>query len=207
MLHSRIYCFKLTFLAQVFTDHVSWRWYVFCLGSTPKGLTDSPFIGVSSSICKLNLLDDTARKCLPISVRPTGAVGFALLFFFLHLNPHQGKTFREHVQQFDFIGLFLIIGGVVLLLLGFNFGETNCKCQSIRATIRVLTVSSLGATPQCIATLAIGVCLLFVAFVYELFTKRSPVLPPRLFKVRCVHSPTQVNLDSHCRRRARQLFS
>ncbi|KAL1947869.1 hypothetical protein VTO73DRAFT_13593 [Trametes versicolor] len=105
------------------------------------------------------------RWCFFINL-PTGAVGFALLFFFLHLNPHQGKTFREHVQQFDFIGLFLIIGGVVLLLLGFNFGETN------------------WATPQCIATLAIGVCLLFVAFVYELFTKRSPVLPPRLFKTR-----------------------
>ncbi|OJT06143.1 hypothetical protein TRAPUB_3078 [Trametes pubescens] len=97
---------------------------------------------------------------------PTGGVGFALLFFFLRLNPHQGKTFREHVQQFDFIGLALIIAGVVLLLLGFNFSESS------------------WATPQCIAPLAIGVTLLVVAFVYELFTKRSPILPPRLFKTR-----------------------
>lgn len=68
----------------------------FLLGIDVGLTTDFPFTGVSSSICKLNPLEDTARKCLPKFVRPTGAVGFALLFFFLHLNPHQGKTFREH---------------------------------------------------------------------------------------------------------------
>ncbi|KAI0637000.1 MFS amino acid permease [Trametes polyzona] len=105
------------------------------------------------------------RWCFFINL-PTGGAGFVLLFFFLHLNPHQGKTFREHVQQFDFVGLALIIAGVVLILLGFNFSETS------------------WSTPQCIAPLAVGVSLLIVAFVHELFTKRSPILPPRLFKTR-----------------------
>ncbi|KAI0374864.1 MFS amino acid permease [Pilatotrama ljubarskyi] len=105
------------------------------------------------------------RWCFFINL-PTGGVGFTLLFFFLHLNPHRGKTFREHVQQFDFTGLFLIIAGVILILLGFNFSETS------------------WSSPQCIAPLAIGVVLLIVATVNELWTKRSAIIPPRLFKTR-----------------------
>ncbi|KAI0362066.1 MFS amino acid permease [Trametes cingulata] len=105
------------------------------------------------------------RWCFFINL-PTGGLGFALLFFFLHLNPHHGKTFREHVQQFDFSGLFLIIAGVVLLLLGFNFSESS------------------WSSPQCIAPLVIGIVLLIVASVNELYTKRSPIIPPRLFKTR-----------------------
>jgi hypothetical protein len=58
---------------------------------------------------------------------PTGGVAAAILFFFLNLNPHQGRSFREHVSDFDFLGLGLIVSGVVCLLIGFNSGETNCK--------------------------------------------------------------------------------
>lgn len=50
-----------------------------------------------------------------------------LLFFFLHLNPTtQTKTFRQHVADFDFVGLFLIIAGVVCVLIGFNESSTSC---------------------------------------------------------------------------------
>ncbi|KAI9064407.1 MFS amino acid permease [Trametes sanguinea] len=105
------------------------------------------------------------RWCFFINL-PTGGVGFALLFFFLHLNPHHGRTFREHVAEFDFVGLFLIIAGIVLILLGFNFSETS------------------WSTAQTIAPLVIGVVILIIASVNELFTKRSPILPPRLFKTR-----------------------
>ena len=59
--------------------------------------------------------------------RPTGGVGFALLFFFLNLNPHHGRTWREHVRDFDFIGLTAIVAGVVLILVGFNFSESSCQ--------------------------------------------------------------------------------
>ncbi|KAH9901357.1 MFS amino acid permease [Cubamyces lactineus] len=105
------------------------------------------------------------RWCFFINL-PTGGVGFALLFFFLNLNPHQGKTLREHVAQFDFLGLFLIIVGVVLILLGFNFSETS------------------WSTARCIAPLVVGICVLIAASFNELYTKRSPILPPRLFKTR-----------------------
>ena len=62
--------------------------------------------------------------------RPTGGVGAAILFFFLHLNPHHGRSWSEHIREFDFVGLFLLIGGIVLVLLGFNFSETACASVS-----------------------------------------------------------------------------
>ncbi|KAI0082659.1 MFS general substrate transporter [Panus rudis PR-1116 ss-1] len=105
------------------------------------------------------------RWCFFINL-PTGGVAFALLFFFLNLNPHQGKTLRQHAAEFDFIGLLLIVIGVVLILIGFNYSETD------------------WSTPQTIAPLAIGVALLLVAAVNEFMTKRSPIIPPRLFRVR-----------------------
>ncbi|KAI0807335.1 MFS amino acid permease [Fomes fomentarius] len=106
------------------------------------------------------------RWCFFINL-PTGGVGFLLLLFFLNLNPHHGRTLREHVRDFDFVGLFTIVAGVVLILLGFNFSETS------------------WATPQCIAPLVIGCILLILASVNELLLKtRSPIVPPRLFKTR-----------------------
>ncbi|EMD38555.1 hypothetical protein CERSUDRAFT_135443 [Gelatoporia subvermispora B] len=107
----------------------------------------------------------TWRWCFFINL-PTGGLAFALLFFFLNLNPHKGRSLKEHVAEFDFVGLFLIIGGVVLLLIGFNFSETS------------------WGTPQTIAPIAIGVSLLIAASINELTTKRSPIVPPRLFKTR-----------------------
>ncbi|CCM02092.1 uncharacterized protein FIBRA_04169 [Fibroporia radiculosa] len=105
------------------------------------------------------------RWCFFINL-PTGGLAFAVLYMFLNLNPHQGKTFREHISVFDFAGLALIMGGVVCLLIGFNFSETS---WSSAATI---------------APLVIGFVLLILAAVNELFTSRSPIVPPRLFKVR-----------------------
>ena len=61
---------------------------------------------------------------------PTGGIAAALLFFFLNLNPHHGRTIREHIAELDFLGLVLIVSGVVCLLLGFNFSETSCECLS-----------------------------------------------------------------------------
>ncbi|KAJ7211917.1 major facilitator superfamily domain-containing protein [Mycena haematopus] len=105
------------------------------------------------------------RWCFWINL-PTGGLAGLLLFFFLNLNPHHGKTFREHVREFDFLGLFLFIGGVVCLLLGFNQSQNGWGKP---ATIGLLVAGCV--------TLAIGV-------VVELWTDRSPIIPPRLFKTR-----------------------
>lgn len=69
------------------------------------------------------------RWCFFINL-PTGGFAAAILFFFLNLNPHKGRSFKEHAADFDFVGLGLIVAGVVCLLLGFNSGETNCKFPS-----------------------------------------------------------------------------
>ncbi|KII88358.1 hypothetical protein PLICRDRAFT_41528 [Plicaturopsis crispa FD-325 SS-3] len=107
----------------------------------------------------------TWRWCFWINL-PTGGVAAAILFFFLNLNPHQGRTFREHVADFDFVGLGLLIAGVVCLLIGFNNSETS------------------WSTPSTIALLTVGGVLLVVAAVNEIYTNRSPIIPPRLFKTR-----------------------
>ncbi|SJL00547.1 related to multidrug resistance proteins [Armillaria ostoyae] len=64
------------------------------------------------------------RWCFWINL-PTGGVAALILFFFLNLNPHPGRTLREHTREFDFMGLGLIVAGVVCLLIGFNFSEAS----------------------------------------------------------------------------------
>ncbi|KDR73516.1 hypothetical protein GALMADRAFT_614600 [Galerina marginata CBS 339.88] len=105
------------------------------------------------------------RWCFFINL-PTGGVAAAILFFFLNLNPHQGRSLRQHVNEFDFVGLFLIVGGIVLLLLGFNESETSWSSR------------------ETIALLVVGCACLIAGAVNEAFTTRSPIVPPRLFKTR-----------------------
>jgi hypothetical protein len=81
--------------------------------------------------------------------QPIGAIPAAIIFFFLKVNPVQKKPLRQHVTEFDFIGLFTIMVGVALVILGFNEGE-----------------SDWGA-PLTIAALAVGVGLLVVGAINE----------------------------------------
>jgi membrane-bound ClpP family serine protease len=115
----------------------------------------------------LQLLTDRVswRWCFYINL-PTGGVAIALLVFFLKLNPHKRRSFRDHMSDFDFIGLFLMIGGVVCLLIGLNNGTTS---WSSAETIALVTVGSV---------------MLVSAGFYESITTRSPILPPRLFHTR-----------------------
>ncbi|KAH7929621.1 MFS general substrate transporter [Leucogyrophana mollusca] len=105
------------------------------------------------------------RWCFFINL-PTGGVAGALLFFFLNLNPHQKKPVRDYVREFDFIGLFSFIGGVVCLLVGFNFSQTS------------------WSSPKTIALLTVGGVLLVAGAINEVFTTRSAIIPARLFKTR-----------------------
>ncbi|ETW86054.1 MFS amino acid permease [Heterobasidion irregulare TC 32-1] len=105
------------------------------------------------------------RWCFFINL-PTGGIASAILFFFLNLNPHHGMSLRQHIQQFDFAGLLLMVGGVVCLLIGFNSGETN------------------WSSAETIALLVVGGVLLLLAGINEVYTNRSPIIPPRLFRTR-----------------------
>lgn len=76
--------------------------------------------------------------------RPTGGVALALLASSLHFNPpRHDKSFREHANEFDFLGLILLLGGVVCLLLGFNQSETGCKQYAIYSTSTLTTIQEV----------------------------------------------------------------
>lgn len=97
---------------------------------------------------------------------PTGGAALLVLFLSLKLNPHQPVSLASFISTFDFLGLFLVVGGLVLLLVGFSFGEHD------------------WSAPATIALLVVGVVVLLLAALQEATTKRSPVIPPRLFKTR-----------------------
>ena len=74
--------------------------------------------------------------------------------------------FKKLIAEFDFIGLFFIIGGIVLLLVGFNNSQTSWK------------------SAETISLLVVGVAMLIAGSINEIFTTRSPIIPPRLFQTR-----------------------
>ncbi|KAL4068102.1 MFS general substrate transporter [Scleroderma citrinum] len=105
------------------------------------------------------------RWCFFINL-PTGGVAGVILFIFLNLNPHQSRPLRQQVAGLDLLGLVSLVGGVVCLLMGFEFSETS------------------WSDAKTIALLAIGCALLVVGGINEVFTTRSAILPARLFKTR-----------------------
>ena len=108
------------------------------------------------------------RWCFWINL-PTGGAAALVLFLFLNLNPTKKQTVRSVAATFDFLGLFLIMGGVVLVLIGFQGAETARNGWHAPATLGPLIV---------------GIVLLLLGVVNEIFTSRQPIVPPRLFKTR-----------------------
>ncbi|KAJ9480182.1 putative Vacuolar basic amino acid transporter 5 (putative) [Pseudozyma hubeiensis] len=106
------------------------------------------------------------RWCFFVNL-PLGAIAFAIIFFFLNLNPRPKLTFREACGEFDFIGLIMIVVSVILILLGFNYAET--KAWNV---------------PETIALLVVGGCLLIAFMAWEFKTKKKPIVPPRLVTTR-----------------------
>jgi len=70
------------------------------------------------------------------------------------------------MDEFDFLGLGLLLAGTVCVLIGLNSGETS------------------WSSAETIALLAVGCTLLILAWINEMTTSRSPIIPPRLFKTR-----------------------
>ncbi|KZP30714.1 MFS general substrate transporter [Athelia psychrophila] len=105
------------------------------------------------------------RWCFFINL-PTGGIAAAMLLFFLNLNPVEKKPFSHLMREFDFIGLGTIMAGVVLFLIGFANGAAS------------------WTAPATLAPIVLGAALLLAGAINEVYTKRSPVLPPRLFRTR-----------------------
>ncbi|KAG8923456.1 hypothetical protein FRC01_012740 [Tulasnella sp. 417] len=84
----------------------------------------------------------------------------------LNLNPVPRKSMREHMKNFDFIGLFFITSAVVCLLVGFTLSENG------------------WSSPAVISLIAVAPVLFGFGVLNEFLTKRRPILPPRLFRTR-----------------------
>ena len=84
----------------------------------------------------------------------------------MNIPKRSQKTLKQHIREFDIIGLVLIMGGVASLLVGLNNGEASWSSVSAYVPI------AIG-----------GVCLI-AGCINEVYTKQSPIVPPRLFHTR-----------------------
>ncbi|OCB92183.1 MFS general substrate transporter [Sanghuangporus baumii] len=85
---------------------------------------------------------------------------------FPHLDPHKRRSVLEVASTFDFLGLFLLMGGVVLIFIGFQSAQTAAKRWQ---------------APETISILVVGGVLLIAGSINEVYTSRDLIVPPRLF--------------------------
>ena len=107
------------------------------------------------------------RWCFFINL-PIGLVAVLLLGFFLNLNPVKRRSVKEVAVTFDYLGLFLLIAGTALLLIGFQLAET---------------AERHWRAPETIASLVISVVCISLGILNEIYTKQDSIIPPRLFRV------------------------
>ena len=108
------------------------------------------------------------RWCFFINL-PTGGFAIAVLMIFLKLNPTKRVTPSELARTFDFLGLLLFVSGIVLFLVGLASGGNGTFAWDSSVVLGCIIPG--------------GICLV-LAVVNELYTKRQPLIPPRLFKTR-----------------------
>ncbi|KAL0948170.1 hypothetical protein HGRIS_010782 [Hohenbuehelia grisea] len=105
------------------------------------------------------------RWCFWINL-PICGFSTAVLVVFLHLNPTPRKPILQIIREFDFSGLALIIGGTACILVGLTTGDKG------------------WARPAPLTLIPLGVISLILSGLNEVWTKRSPIMSPRLFRTR-----------------------
>ncbi|KAL7282721.1 hypothetical protein ACG7TL_004195 [Trametes sanguinea] len=96
-------------------------------------------------------------------------IGGALIIgqlLFLRLQPAAGGRASDILASFDFIGLFLAVAGTAIFLVGLQLGKSN------------------WSSPPTIALLILGGVFIMACIANEILTKKSPIIPPRLFRTR-----------------------
>lgn len=97
------------------------------------------------------------RWCFYINL-PTAGVAFILLVLYLKLNKPRNHTFDELRRTFDFAGLFLIMVGSALLIVGFSFAaDHGFQYAPSIALIVVGGVMFCAAIANCLVTKRVAV--------------------------------------------------
>ena len=106
------------------------------------------------------------RWCFYINL-PLSGVGFFILLFFLKL--HNPRTpVKSGLKAIDWVGSLLIVGGVVMLLIGLEFGGSTYPWSS----------------PTVICLVVFGLTLIVVFALYEWKVAAYPILPTHIYKYR-----------------------
>lgn len=98
-----------------------------------------------------------------------GVIAFVVLLFFYHPPPKDnllGLTTRQRLGRVDYLGSFLSTVGLVVFLMGLNWGGQDYAWSSAPV----------------ISTLTLGIAFWGAFFVWEKFGARYPMFPMRLAK-------------------------
>ncbi|KAJ2121746.1 hypothetical protein IW147_003993 [Coemansia sp. RSA 720] len=99
-----------------------------------------------------------------------GAVILAIFVLLRLPRQKQGATVWAKLRRIDYLGIVLLVGGLMAFLMGLTLPGTNKHWKS----------------PEVIVCLVVGIVVLGVFFVVEWRFARDPVVPLRLFRVRNV---------------------
>ncbi|KAK5814609.1 major facilitator superfamily domain-containing protein [Linnemannia elongata] len=96
---------------------------------------------------------------------PVGAVGMVLLAMFLHMNRPMNLSLAAAMRSLDYAGIVLLIGAIIMILLGLNWGA-DAKYEWGSAVILCLLI--------------IGVLVMVAFLVNEWKVAVNPIIPLRL---------------------------
>lgn len=117
-------------------------------------------------ICGLFTTYVTWRWCFYVNL-PIGGLAFIFLVF-LYNPPKAHGTFKEKIITIDYLGIFLIISGLVIFLLALTLGSENKYSWNSAAIICCFIIG----------------CLLIIAFFVWTFSfSKNPLIPFEIVKV------------------------
>ncbi|OMJ09687.1 putative MFS-type transporter [Smittium culicis] len=118
----------------------------------------------------------TWRWCFYINI-PITILIMAAVQLIVHLGSPKGN-YKEKIRRIDFLGIFLILSSLTLIILAINWGGVFYPWKS----------------PLVISSIVCGIILLAFFCLVELKYANEPIIPLNLFKIRNVWSVLAIQL-------------